>query len=105
MDTPEQKPNGWSRYEYAVLDKLAGIEDFMADSRAFMLEVRTTLNFHADHPQRLVALEARTSEQDTKMGLLIWKVGVIAATGGAIFSGVVHFLFSSTPLGKILGLG
>ena len=92
----EQSSNGWSRYEVAVLDKLANIEDFMVESRSFMLEVRTTQALHADHPQRIAAVETRCSDQESNMGLLMWKIGVLAGIGGAVLTGLVRWLFSGT---------
>jgi len=103
--TPPIPSNGWSRYEYAVLTKLKDIEEFVSETRGFMLDVRTHMSLHSDHPTRLARLEIGASERDRKISLIVWKVGALAAIGGALVSGFIHFLFSGTSLGALLGIG
>jgi len=103
MTIESKPPNGWTRYEYAVLHKLEELEDFNKEMRSFITEVTGVLQLHCDHPTRITRLELRQAETEKKSALLWWKVGMLSGLAGALLAGIFHLLLSTTGLNLLGG--
>lgn len=86
--------NGWTKYEYAVLQKLEDLDNFVREVHVFMLEVKTDLARTADHPARISDLETICVAQKSRLDMAIWKIGTLGVVAGATTGFVVDFLIS-----------
>ena len=98
----QRPPNGWTRYEYAVLHKLEDLEEFSKEMRVSMTEVSAVLKQYCDHPEKIASLESRQAELEKRSAVMWWKVGMLSGLAGALLAGIFHFLLTTTGIGANL---
>lgn len=86
--------NGWTKYEYAVLQKLDDLDNFVQEVRVFMLDVKTDLAKIGSHPKRIADLEKLGITQKNRLDMAIWKIGTLGIIAGASAGYVMDFLIT-----------